>query len=263
MKKYFDILGISPESNPEEIKKAYKKKALQFHPDKNNGDDTEFKKINEAYKKLTGNEINGNEFNFNFFENLFNVNEKSLKQIKINLTLEEVFTGITKIITLDSICDSCKKNCVCKGSQTIIKQMGPFSIQVPCNDCKKNCNCIPNKKIKLQIPQNIKNNELIKYNNILFFIEIKQHPLFQRNNNNLLLNLKITFKETLTGKKFKIKMLDLNILEIDTSCYGVVDPQEMYCIKNKGLKNGDLFISFKVLEYPKKLNPEIIKILNK
>jgi molecular chaperone DnaJ len=54
--EYYDILGISREASADEIKKAYRKKAMECHPDRHAGDKTkeaEFKKVNEAYSTLS------------------------------------------------------------------------------------------------------------------------------------------------------------------------------------------------------------------
>ena len=55
-KEYYEILGLHPEATPEEIRKAYRKLALHYHPDRNRGDATaeeRFKAISEAYGVLT------------------------------------------------------------------------------------------------------------------------------------------------------------------------------------------------------------------
>lgn len=51
-KDYYKILGVSKNASADEIKKAYRKMALKYHPDKG-GDQEKFKEINEAYQVLS------------------------------------------------------------------------------------------------------------------------------------------------------------------------------------------------------------------
>lgn len=51
MSNYYDTLGVSPSANKAEIKKAYHKLCMIYHPDKG-GDKDKFIKINEAYEAL-------------------------------------------------------------------------------------------------------------------------------------------------------------------------------------------------------------------
>lgn len=51
-KDYYEILGVPKSASDDEIKRAYRKLAHQYHPDKNKGDDKKFKEINEAYQVL-------------------------------------------------------------------------------------------------------------------------------------------------------------------------------------------------------------------
>lgn len=51
--KLYDLLGVSPTANDQEIKKGYRKAALKYHPDKPTGDTEKFKEISEAFEILS------------------------------------------------------------------------------------------------------------------------------------------------------------------------------------------------------------------
>lgn len=53
MKNYYQILGVEKSASKDEIKKAFRKLAHQYHPDKKGGDEGKFKELNEAYQVLS------------------------------------------------------------------------------------------------------------------------------------------------------------------------------------------------------------------
>src|SRR6187551_944295 len=56
---YYEILGVAQDVSDEDIKKAYRKAALKFHPDRNQGDkdaEVKFKEATEAYSVLSDKE---------------------------------------------------------------------------------------------------------------------------------------------------------------------------------------------------------------
>ncbi len=53
MKDYYEILGVPKTASKEDIKKAYRRLAHKYHPDKKDGDEGKFKEVNEAYQILS------------------------------------------------------------------------------------------------------------------------------------------------------------------------------------------------------------------
>jgi len=59
MQNLYDVLGVPENASPDEIKKAYRSLAKQYHPDSGNGDEEAFRNINRAYTVLSSPESRG------------------------------------------------------------------------------------------------------------------------------------------------------------------------------------------------------------
>lgn len=49
---YYEVLGIGKSASDDEVKKAFRRLAIKYHPDKDGGDESKFKEVNEAYEVL-------------------------------------------------------------------------------------------------------------------------------------------------------------------------------------------------------------------
>lgn len=153
MNKYYDLLGVKPGATQEEIKKAWKKKALEWHPDRNKSAEAEIKikEINEAYEILSGKkqpqteQPQGNPFQNPFSRSNFRMKARPLNLI-VDLSVEEVFNGVKKkiVFNVDRLCGTCNgvggevSTCqTCKGQGVFISFNPRFGAQTitMCNNC--------------------------------------------------------------------------------------------------------------------------------
>jgi len=197
--EYYDLLGVDKNANEQEIKKAFRKKALKEHPDRG-GDEEKFKKFSEAYEVLSdknkrkhydqfgkeGIEQNGESPVHDIFSNLFGGSsmrqrEKKAKNITftLNLSLNDFYNGKTSKL---SITRKVQKNknmspeecnyCNGQGVTMKIRQLAPGMVQQMQSKCSY-CNgqgfsvdMITEKKIiNVNIEKGMRNGEEITFMN--------------------------------------------------------------------------------------------------
>lgn len=198
MKNYYEVLEVEKNASQEDIKKAYRKLALKYHPDRTANDPEsakKFQEIKEAYETLSDEakrqQYDNPQRGFgNLFENVFsNFNQFNNPgrdiQSTLNISFEEACLGCKKNLNLNrnEICDKCSgtggaklKICsTCNGQGGLFMRQGPFQIQRPCHSCKgkKNeivipCNLcnqgkqLKNVQIEVEIPEGIQDNVNIR-----------------------------------------------------------------------------------------------------
>lgn len=164
---YYDLLGVSPKASPEEIKKAYRKLALKYHPDKNPNEGERFKLISQAYDVLSDSKkrdlydqggeqaikeggMNGGSNPMDVFNMFFGGGGRMQRERKgknvvhqLSVTLEELYNGSTRKLGLQKnvICEKCEgyggkkgalekcSTCKGRGVQVQVQQIGPGMIQ--------------------------------------------------------------------------------------------------------------------------------------
>lgn len=202
---YYSKLNLNRKINytNDEIKKAYKKEALKWHPDKwinytekeKKLAEDKFKELSEAYNILIDpNSYKNINRNFNSSYNFFQ-RTNFIKNINLFCSLEELYTGTTKVLN------------------------------------------ISNNVINLNIKPGWKEGTKITFNkyNIIIIITIKEniHKNYKRIDNDLLLNLNITQNQIDLGNAIKILLLDGTIYNLFLDNYDL--NKKKIIIKSKGM----------------------------
>lgn len=212
---------------------------------------------------------------------------------ELKISFEESYRGVTKNLklTLNKPCQGCRKKCQhCGGRGSQQMQMGPMMFQQPCPPCqgqgfnRSGCERCENRghvlehlNMELKIQPGTETGETIvcgslgeqaqspneESGDLVFHIRVLDHPEFLRQGIDMIWSTKISFKESVSGKKLVIPHFD-GPIEIDTADWGVLDPREDYVIPNKGFTvgqtKGRLRVSFNVVYPPKNVRFELLRV---
>ena len=207
MDDYYSILGVSRNASPEEIKKAYRKLAMQHHPDRG-GDHNKFAQINSAYETLSNSDKrsaydnphpqdffhqNSNPFNNGFgdmFGNTFHFNFGNQRPKNRDITIAATIELVDVLV----------------GKNLIIQyRLSTGEIET----------------LTVEVPPGARNGDTVRYQglgdkgdprfprgDLNVKIQVRKHHLWSREGNNLLVKKTINVFDLLLGCAIIIETLD-------------------------------------------------------
>ncbi len=280
MKDYYKILGVNKGASEEEIKKAFRKLAHAYHPDKAGGDEAKFKEASEAYAVLSdkkkreqydafgsagpgaggfggaGFDPSGFGFDFSGF------NQQGFDAGDLSDILSSIFGGRR----------------VRRGRDVAVDIELSFHDSVFGAERKVviNSKFVKQKEVTITVPAGIDDGQMIRLSgmgetlegglpgDLYVKVHVRRHPYLRKEGFNLVMDLKILLTEALLGAERTIATLDG---EVTMKVPSGTKHGTILRVKGKGVpfdahsgKRGDLYVRVSV-ELPEKLSKDQKKLI--
>ncbi|KAJ1427725.1 HSP40/DnaJ peptide-binding [Sesbania bispinosa] len=273
---YYKILRVNRNATDEELKKAYKRLAMKWHPDKNHQQhqvkkeeaEAKFKQISEAYDVLSdAKKRQIYDFYGHYPLNSMKMNKEN-GDGDVKIPKDEKFGVVESklVCTLEELYKGCRRKL--KISRAVPDEFGNLKTveEILKIDIKPGWK----KGTKITFPGKGNQEAGSAASDLIFVVDEKPHALFKRDGNDLVVTQKILLLEALTGKSLHLTTLDGRELTIQVT--DVVHPGYVFVVPNEGMPNskepgkkGNLKIKFDLM-FPPRLTTqqkyELKRILN-
>ena len=273
---YYEVLGVNKSASPDEIKKAYRKIALKFHPDKNPGNkvaESKFKEASNAYEVLS----DPDKRKIYDMHGHTGINNSGFQGFK---SPEDIFSHFSDIFGrgggFGDFGEAFGDVFGGGGRQPSgdMQAKLPISFEDAALGTEKQIQ-VNGRAIKVKIPAGIKNGDKLNLKNqgqnvgngergtLLLEIFVQPHSNFQRENLDVVTTAKIPFTLAALGGKVRISTLKN---DMDLKIPAGTQPGQQLRLRGHGItdykgRKGDLRVQVRV-EVPKRLTDRQKMILN-
>lgn len=287
-KDFYKTLGIEKNASQEDIKKAFRKLAHQHHPDKNKGDDTKFKEVNEAYQALSDEKkraqydqfgeagvgggaggqyggfqggFNPNDFGFDFG----GFQQGGGEQFDVNDIFSSFFGGGRQRTPRGRNINAGVELTFKESIFGVEKKISLKGIGVKTKS----------DEVVVKIPAGIEHGETLRVREYGEMVEggttgdlhvqvsVRPDPIYRKVGANLVRALEIKLSDALLGGQYEIETLDG---KLTVKIPAGIQPTEILRVKEKGVpvgkKRGDLLLTISI-KIPEKLSKEAKKAAEK
>lgn len=275
---YYDLLGVARDASEEQIKRAYKKLAFQFHPDRNSdpGANAKFQELNEANEVLS--DVGKRQ---NYDDELNGVNTHSMQFQDINEIFRSFFGAPPHMFPGNAAHFFNRPTPIVKTLNLTLQQAyigGSFPMELERWNLVDNTRYDEKLTVYVTIPCGIDDNEIMiiqgngnTINNtmkgdIKIHMKISNDTEFKRQGLDLIYKKTITLKEALCGFEFEIKHISGKTLSFKNNVNPfLIRPGFRKVIPEFGMKRdnntGNLVIEFDII-FPEALTQDQMKSIS-